>query len=263
MALIQVGIHENLTLSDKSKINEQGSLELVISMGGSTDVMAALEGNTVAESNEQSYRFYPPNLKDFSQNVKTPDEIVKDFLKMRATFMEYAKLFADESAINEAIGGFKLFEGTGVSDPNTAISMLTKEEYVKKVSTNLGTKFLQLLHDSNAFDGKVAFRQKFVRQSKAKHFSTVPPYNQYSPFIEPMTVPKEDSAIEFTAWEIDNGKNDGKPVSSTPAQSTPVDETKASALFGGNNTAPELDAKEAKEPASPAGGLFPTKEDSK
>lgn len=242
MALLNVGIHENLSLSNKTLINDKGTLELAICKGGAMDVLAALENNTTADTMEQSYRFYPPNLKDFDQNLKAPDELLKDLLQMRAAFMEYGKLFATEEEVNAAIGGLMIFEGTGQVDTNAAIASLVRQDYLTKVTTNLATRFVNLLKEHNAFDGKITFRQKLPRQSAAKVYSGLPRFSTYEVYLEPMTVAKADSKIAFSTWEIDNGRDHGRPIASTKAESTPVDEKKASTLFAkpAADAAPDL-----------------------
>ena len=76
MALIKVGIQENLIITDKSKINDKGTLELAIKAIQPPDaLLTAFEGDSTFASMESSFRFYPPNMDDFDGNVKTSAEV--------------------------------------------------------------------------------------------------------------------------------------------------------------------------------------------
>lgn len=231
MALIKVGIHENLMLTAKTVINEHGTLELgVKTVEDPNALINAFENNTTFDEMESSFRFYPPSIKDFSQNVKSSAELAADLLKMRHQFMQYALLFGTKEEVNKAIGGLSMFAGTGQEDPGKAIAQLVQESYLKKVSENLAVKFVKFLKEKKAFDGSITFRQKFLRQSEAKNFATIPS-STFDVWIEPMTIPKKSSKIAYSDWEIKNKKDNPDPIASTQSESTPVDVKKANALF--------------------------------
>jgi len=234
MALISVGIHENLVLSDKTKINEHGTLELAIKAEeGDEAVFAALQNNTVVQSMESSFRFYPPNLLTYeTKEPRTAAEIAKGLSILRHQFMEYAKLYGTKEEAEAAIGGLKMFEGLGIpqEDLPKAFRALTNEEFLKKVTNNLSKKFYNYLKAKNAFDGSVKFRQKFLRQSKAKNFATISK-STFDTWIEPMSIPKEQSKIAYSEYEITNGKNNPDPASASASQSEAA-EVKAASLFG-------------------------------
>lgn len=235
MALIKVGIHENLTLSSKTKINEHGTLELVIASAQSSNaLMDAFTSNSTLTSMESSIRFYPPNMKDFEQKAKSASEVGKDLLLMRHQFMQYGLIFATKEKVEAAIGGTAMFEGLGIppEEMAKALAMLTREDFVQKVTTNLSTKFLKLLTESNAFSGTTLFRQKFLRQSKDKNYAVIPT-SDFDTWIESMDIPKNASKIAYSKWEVENGKNDPDPVAGDASQSTDADKTKAADLFSG------------------------------
>lgn len=241
MALINVGIHENLVLSDKTKINDKGSLELCIVAAGGNSIMDAFEDNTTFSELEQSYRFYPPSAKDFDQKTKSGVDLAKDLLKVRHQYMQYALLYASKEDVAKAFGGFKMFEGQGIEGNEKQIASLTTEAYRNKVSTNLASLFLKFLKSKKAFSKPVPFRQKFLRQSADKNFSTIPG-SSFDVWIEPMTVPAEQSVIQYTEWEIENKKNLSTPVSSTKSQTSEADKEAGKALFAkkGSEDAPDL-----------------------
>lgn len=233
MALIKVGIHENLVLSDESKINDKGTLELCVkSVQDPNALLNAFENNTTFNEMKSSFRFYPPNMTDFEGRTKTAPEIAQELLRMRHQLMQYALLYATKAEVETAIGGLAMFEGLGIpkEDMAKAINQFTDENFTKKVVTNLCTKFLEFLRSKNAFNGQVTFRQKFLRQSKAKNYATIP-LSDFDVWIEPMSVPKDASKVAFTDYEIKNGKHLDHPVASTDAETSAEDANKAQQLF--------------------------------
>ena len=259
MALINVGIHENLTLSDKSKINEHGTLELVVkSIEDDNAVFAALAGNTVVQTMESSIRMYPPNLLDFDKNLKSAADVAKDMSIIRHQFLTYGKLFAPKEDVEAAIGGLQMFEGLGIppEDMAKAFQALTREDFLHRVVTNLSTKFLGFLQAHNAFDGSVTFRQKFLRQSKPKNFIAISS-SSFDVWLEPMTIPKEQSRIAYSDWEIKNGRNSSSDAPASGKQSGTAETAKAAALFGDDTTATPSGGTEVKElPVDNKPGLF-------
>lgn len=243
MGLITVGIHENLVLSKESKINEHGTLELVIESKQSADALLdAFTSNTTYSPMKSSIRFYPPSITNFDKTKgnKTASELAAELLKMRHQFMEYGKIFTTTDVVEKHIGNLEMFKGIGIPEDQIpqAIARLTNEEFLKKVVTNLSTKFLALLTEANAF-GTIAFRQKFLRQSADKNFAVIPS-SEYDTWIEPMEIPKSASKVAFSKWEIDNKKNDPNPGTVSSSETKAQDVAKGENLFGGANTAPQL-----------------------
>lgn len=237
MALIPVGIHENLKLSPETKVNEQGSLELVIeSAGGGAAVLDAFTSNTTFSPMKSLIRFYPPNMTTFNKDVKSATEIASDLLKIRHQFSQYAMLYATKDKVDASIGGLEMFKGIGIPDDQLAeaIERLTNEEFMQKVCTNLAEKFVKFLNENNAFSSKVPFRQKFLRQSKDKNYAVIPT-SDFDVWIESMEIPKSASKISYTKWEIDNGKNDPTAASGDAPEAN-VDVNKAKNLFGSKTT---------------------------
>lgn len=234
MAFIKVGIHENLVLTDDSKINDKGTLELGVKADAGADaIMAAFESGETFSEMKSSFRFYPPSMKNFDQELKTADVLASELLVMRHQFQEYGRLFATQDEIDVTFGKLCMFEGLGITPDQYggAIKQLTQEDFLKKVVTNLGTKFLQFLTSNGAFDGTVTFRQKFLRQSKAKNYAVISK-SSFDVWVESMDVPKEASKIEFSEYEKKGGYDNPNPVASDSAQQgSAEDANKASSLF--------------------------------
>lgn len=233
MALIKVGIHEDLILSDKTKINDKGTLELAIKAIQSPDALLnAFEGNDTFTSMESSFRFYPPNMKDFDGAVKTSADIAAEVLKIRHQLIQYAMLYGTKEEVTQAIGGLAMFNGLGITQDQIkgALNQFNQEAFTQKVVTNLCTLFLNFLKEKNAFNGQVRFRHKFLRQSKDKNFATIPT-SDFDVWVESMDVPKSASKIAFSEYEIANGKHNGDPVSSSGSEASAEDANKAADLF--------------------------------
>jgi hypothetical protein len=232
MSLIKVGIHENLTFS-KAVINDKGTLELGIKTVEDPDALLnAFEGSGTFDKMESSFRFYPPSMKDFDQVPKDSAALASEILKMRHQFIQYARLFATKEDVEDAIGGLNMFNGLGIppEDIKKALAQFTNEDFLKNVVTNLGQIFADFLAEKNAFSGSVLFRHKFIRQSKAKNFATIP-NSDFDVWVESMDIPSNASKISYSEWELKNGKDNPDPVASSDADTTVEDANKASALF--------------------------------
>lgn len=235
MALLTVGIHENLVLGADSKINDKGTLELVIeSVSDDSALLNAFKTNTTFDKMKGKIIFYPPMMSNYDKTTKSAAEVAKDVLAMRHKFMEYGKLFATKDAVNAAIGDMQMFQGIGIADDalDTAPARLANEDFVKKVVTNLSTKFLNFLKKVDAFKGDVKFRHKFLRQSKDKNYPVVP-NSTYEVWVESMDIPKSASKVEYSKWEIENNKNNPDPVVPDASQTKTEDVNKGKNLFGG------------------------------
>lgn len=233
MSLIKVGIHDNMTLSAKTQINEHGTLELYIgSVQSSEAVLAAIMGNTTYQTMESNFRFYPPNMLDHEKNVKGPADIAKDLLIIRHQLSEYAMLMAPKAEVHAALGEAAMFEGIGIApeDYAKAVVMLTQEPFMMKVYTNIVTKFLKFATEHNAFNGTILFRQKFIRQNKVKNYATISK-SDFDVWVESMDVPANASAIAWTPYELKEGKNLDHPVASDKGQAKAKDVAQAATLF--------------------------------
>jgi hypothetical protein len=255
MALIPVGIHNNLVISEKSKINDKGSLELVIKSVESPEaILAALENNEVYQAMESNFRFFTPSITDYNKIPKSAADIVKDLTVRRHQLSVFAELFGTKEEVAKAIGNMAMFEGLGIP-PETygkAIGQLTDEDFLKKVDINLCTKFLNFLKAKNAFNkNDAAFRAKCPRGSKNKIFSSLSK-STYDVWLEPMSIPQLASKIEWSDYEIDQGLNHSNPIASDATQAAVTDVNKANALFKKPDAHAESDTKEVDKMAEEA-----------
>lgn len=260
MGLIPVGIHENLVISEKSKLSDKGGMDLVVKTVETPEaILAALTNNEVYNAMESNFKFFSINLTDFNKNVKGAADLVKDLTVVRHQLSSIASVYATKEEVDKAIGGMAMFEGFGI-DPSkygNAIAQLVQADFLKKVEDNLYQKFLDFMKAKKAFEG-APFRAKFPRGSKNKTFAGITK-SPYDVWIEPMSVPKAQTKIEWSDYEIKEGLNHGNPIASDAAKTSVEDVNKAKNLFnkpGGKEEAP----KEAPTTTSAKPDLFKKKE---
>jgi len=247
MALIPVGIHNNLVISDKTKITDKGTLDLVIKSVESPEaILAALENNEVYQAMESNFKFFNIGVTDFNKNAKSAADLVKDLTVRRHQISQFAELFATKEEVAKAIGGMAMFEGIGITEEGygKAIGMLTQEDFLNKIDTNLCSKFVKFMKEKKAFNNSAnSFRAKFPRSSKNKTFSGLSK-STYETWVEPMTIPEKASKIEWSDYEITEGLNHANPLASDKTQAAVADVNKAKALFKAPDAHAESDAKE-------------------
>lgn len=245
MAFLTPGVHENLTFGAGSKINEQGTLVLEMKTG-EVDVMAALEGNDTLEDAGSNFMFFPPSVSSFEGVAYKPIEIVKVLTKNRSLLLKYASLLGPKADAEAAFGGLKMFEGLGITKEQIPelVERLTDENVLKKVSTNLQTKFLQYVQSLPNFS-TTTFRHKFWRKNAKESFAVIP--NSFDEFVEPMSIPKDASKISWNEWELKNKKND---ASNAPADNVTEEPKDTQSLFETEDKATDETANLATGPAT-------------
>lgn len=252
---LTVGIHENLVLdAATTKINDKGTLVIGIKQSeGEDDLLSAMESSEVMSKMSGNLMMFPPMGKTFDGDAKTAADLVAEMLVMRHQLLQYAMIFTTKEKANAAIGGTRMFADLGFDLNEKEIvkgcmARLTDETFRQSVATNLGKLFIELLNEVGAFTGEVSFRQKFLRASANKHYPSIST-SSFDTWIEPMTVPKEQSKVAFTAYEISKKKNDPTPIAASSTQATPEVESKAASLFGAETTNETADAESEDKPS--------------
>tara|TARA_R110000851_G_scaffold160786_1_gene304075 strand:+ start:3757 stop:4764 length:1008 start_codon:yes stop_codon:yes gene_type:complete len=228
MANFTPGIHENIKFSSETAINDKGTLVLVMEAGAS-GLAAAVLNNEMLSSMKTGFMIFPPQLKNYKQELNTPAQILQDVLAIRDKYIQYATIVSSENEALAALGGGALFQGLGVAQDqfDAFIETMVKEDTLNRVMKNLNEKFLNFMKSKPGFTTN-PFRHKFVRQSKKKHYATIP-FHYQSPIVESMSIPKTESLIEWSPVEIKSGKNDGTPLA---ADLKSINVEKKASLFG-------------------------------
>lgn len=230
--MVSVGINENVILANAavSTENDKTSLSLTFREKGnaatSSNPFDQLAGDGVVDTGAGSgtiIRIWPPlaPLKETKDGKsKSAAEMSKeatDILGERKnSLIQILSCFTTSDKIK-----FNMFAGMD--------GMITQENYEQKIIEEVVIKQC-FLNIANQFVAQItpfldkedcAVRLLLVRQSKEKHYAQFRErFVRDNPFIESAIIPKDQSKLKFTKYELDKGLNDGTPVAQAQADST-------------------------------------------
>lgn len=221
---IEVGINDDVYLKSAT-INDKDSLELTFGLAGVKVLSGfeALQADEIQESTgETSLRLFPVTVptKDDLTEEKKRGRIIDDITKVRGQLEHILQgyMVAADAKLNKIV-----YQGTGM-DANNFDQQIMQPGVLLAITRNLFREFITLVKP-HLNDSTKKFRLKLIRQSKDKHFATLPgKFITEQPFWESMDIPVEATKVKFTAYEIKEGLNDGTPASkSKDADTTPGD----------------------------------------
>ena len=236
MAYLGVGIHENVILDSKTGLNDKGSLVIEFATKvDSNNMYAAFADGTEMEASSVGLIQFPFNMTNWEGKAKTASEIGTDINNLKANLIDILSVFMTSDKAKAALGVDVIFRGLGIT-PETQASLpqrLLNADFVSAVYKNICTAFVAA---ATPFFNNTTFRVKLRRTSKAKHYSSIPPHSKFAePWIESMAVPKGQSKLAWSEYDIKNGFNSGVKIE-TDVVSTTEDE-KVETMF-----APPADA---------------------
>lgn len=224
---IGVGINEALVIKSATK-NAKKTLELEFEgqAKAAAPKVSIFERSLTAKPVEESYNMrlmlFAPLLptKDDMTTEQKMKRVMDDLIKLRVQLTQILEQFimADQIDLNNMD---VQYANTGIIDGPTFEARILDQDVISRIYDNLTNRFITLI---TPFTGKPedAVRLKLVRQSKDKHYATLPSrYIEDNPFIELMSVPKEQSRVKFTKYELDNKLNDGTPIAAGSAEAKP------------------------------------------
>lgn len=235
-ARIEVGINENIHLRS-AVLDDKDNLILTfkndeVELSG----FEALQSEEIVEGNggKIELRIFPPTPPKVENKTleKQQELAVADVTRMRAILEHIMKGYMTKDEANLAK---VMYLNTGIDKDNFAQKILDKEVLLA-IFRNAARAFLERMRPYLG-NPELKFRLKLVRQSKEKHFATLPGrYLDDQPFWESMDVAKEASKVKFSDYEIKEGLNDGTPAArdkaaDKPSESTPTTLT-AENVFG-------------------------------
>lgn len=228
--MIGVGISENVMLS-RVAIGEKGALELYFDEAREKasvfdSLQSAKVENTGTEVRLLVFPFKPPS--GVRNEGKTEDELIEmtseDMLKVKNQLSQLLEQYLTSDSIK-----WDPYAGTGIDNTNYR-TMFQSEEALAKVFENYATQFVDMVTTSVG-NPALKLRIKLVRQSKDKHFATIPgKFLADNPWVELMEVPAP--RVKFTKWEIDNRLNDGTPIEKPSATDEVAPEEGKKNVFG-------------------------------
>lgn len=231
---IGIGINENLVIKSASASGEKKTLIIEFAPASAKKISAfersMTAGIVASDSNfpVRMFGFTVPTKADMTQEQKL-NMIGEDIIKRRnqmthilSQFMLLENIRLEDSQ----------YDGTGITDAASYERLLLDQDKLNRIYDNLvgdfTTKIKPFLDDP-----QYAVRLKLIRQSKEKNFATFPErFLDEQPFMELMSVPKEQSNVKFSKWEIDNGFDSSAPYSRDNA------EAKGPGIASGIATAP-------------------------
>jgi len=227
--MIGAGINEKLVLSNTTKINDKGNLELIFKREALTgdEMWAALEAGQDVSADTGKITIWALNLKTFQGDVKTAGQLMKELQGIESQFKQILGVYITSDKIEKYLGGTSMFAGTVITKENFG-KELVKEETLKSVQEVLNKNFLRACEKNPIFDNEQTFRTKFIRQSKEKHFPKLP---MFGAFIESSVISSDKTGLKWTKYEEENKLNKPDIIvqDAVPAEEAPA----AKSLFKG------------------------------
>lgn len=246
--MINVGIHENVRVKgvelreDPKGDPLRAIMVLTLELGGAAsnsmaDLLAAVTKaeETVDSGSYQDYYFWPFDNKDKDGKIIEYQGVLDRAKDLRAQLTHILSGYMVKDTIEKKWDS-SIFANTGIT-PENAAEMLVKDTVVNKIFRNICNAFIELITPFVGDAQAPTFRVKFIRQSTEKHFSKLP---RFAPFWEPMDIPKGQSKLAYTKWEVEHKANDGTPSPDAPAADKPDSQSAAEAVaaFGSTDDLP-------------------------
>jgi hypothetical protein len=223
---IGVGINDNVIIKAVG-FNDKKTLEIELAevgelVGAKKNVFEeSLTASTASAGNAFGFkmRVFPPLLPNKPEQTKEQkiDLATRDIKTLTAKLNHILEQFMtlDKIDINTLD---VLYANTGISDMASLESRILDQDVLTKIYDNAVGRFIQLMSPW-VNKPEEAVRIKLCRQSKDKHYADFPRYfDAGNPFIELMVVPKEQSKVKFSKYELENGLNDGTPIQAATAE---------------------------------------------
>lgn len=234
--MIGVGINPNVYLSKIGK-SDKGALELYFSEGTAEiannpfDQLNDQSGEIVDNSLDTKLMLFPPMVpkKEDQTEAKKRELVSMDITDLRNQLTHIAQQYMTTDKIK-----FDMFRNTGIKTAADYDENILDATMLNKIANNLFDQFIELMQPYVG-DATKRFRLKLQRQSKDKHFATLPKkFLKDNPFLEPIEVPEASSKVKFTKWEKEQGLDSAevakKDEADKPAEgAAPTD---PSAVFG-------------------------------
>lgn len=240
--MIGVGINENVVLIGAT-VTDKGALSLSFDeeqnlKGDAFDVFDATMSAKVENigKTEFTVNLFPFKVPSGPKNEsKTDGEklamVLDDVSKVKNQLHQLLEQYLTNDNIT-----WDPYRGTGVDKTNYQTAILDDSK-LALIFENFAKDFIRM---ATPFfkDANYKLRVKLIRQSKEKHYATIPgKFLLENPWVELMDLPKENSRLAFTKWEKDNGYDNGTPVPKAAADlpEGPAATTAVANPFGNRN----------------------------
>lgn len=221
--MARIGINENQVLAKVAK-NDKGSLQTTWRTKQDGPVVDAADPFAAFDGGESAGTGGGTTITIFPFDGKKgayPDapevdgpEMTKRINRVRDVLYHISKQYmtTDKITLNSKV----MFEGTGITGDNYTTRVLI-EDVQAKIYDNLVNEFIRIITPFLNKDDQ-AMRLLLVRQSESKAFADYrTQFLNENPFLESMAVPADKSALKFTKWEKDKGRDKDDEVTTTAA----------------------------------------------
>lgn len=227
--MLGIGIFNNLTLTTP-EINEYGGLNLTFTLKADKKEAAPQSGNVLDFMNqevvdggfdkENKVGIYALKATNFDNTQVTPEQFQKDNTALK----EQLNLITTSYGLGQV--AFNPFEGM---TPPTSVEGVLTDEVLAQVCRNYFTQFIKVMEKA---DLTKEFRVVFPRKSaNSKYPGLRKKLLKDFPFMEPMSVPADQSKVKFTKYEVSKGLD--KDLEVSPDANTGGD---VASLFGETST---------------------------
>jgi hypothetical protein len=238
--MIGVGINSDIVIKS-AVINDKKRLELELIEANKVGTVkksvfdTLLTARTAEEGTSFKLSIFGPLLpkKDDQKTEKKVELIGLDLTKLIKQLSQILEQFIPVDQIDLDSLDVQ-FANTGITDGASFEARILDQDVLNRIYDNIASKFITLI---TPFVGSVdnAVRFKLIRQSKDKHYASIPSrFIADNPFIELMTVPADQSRVKFTKWELEQGLDSGAPIAAADKA-----EAKQAATVDANPFAPQ------------------------
>lgn len=220
--MITVGIHDNLRVYKAVK-NDKGTLVIGIkeekATGSLLDLLNSNTENSTGGSKDQDFLMYCPKVTNFDGTPDTGENNLKKVQEFKDTLTHILLNYMTSDKIQ-----WDIMAGTDITVDNIT-ERFTQQTVVDKVYENIIDQFITMIRPFTGQTNKL-HRMLLIRKSATSHFPKFrSKFLDTNPFMEPMTVPKEQSRLKFTKWEVANGFS--SPDKVEDGESVPSEQTAA------------------------------------
>lgn len=204
---LEIGVNEGWRLGADSKVTDKGGFMLEFVKGTVIASALALLESEEPDAETYSMLLFPPNMEDYkTKEPRKAIEIMKDIKTDYKRLYTIFNLYITKDELKKLFPIGVITEGIGLTEENQ-LSLLTQETTVNKMFTNLAEAAIKVINEQELFE-KEEFRIKVLRQSPKKAFPRLTYKPDFSDWIELMTIPKEQSKVAFTKFELSKGYDD-------------------------------------------------------
>ncbi len=233
--MVRVGINEGVVIS-RAFMNDKKRLVLEVgepkTAGPRNYFDESLTAGVESESKGMDLTILGPlaSKKEDKTLEQKLSLLASDFLKLKNQLTQILMQYMTVEKIDITALDIQ-YANTGITSENFMQVALDQDKIDRRYE-NICNRFIQLITPF-LNDPQYKLRFKLIRQSKDKHYATIPGrfIDQY-PFVELMDVPAEHSKVKFSDWEKSQGLDSDAPVQTASA------EPKAPAAVGGAVASP-------------------------